>query len=394
MIYLDNASTSFPKPPEVLSYIENYLNNFGVSPNRGSYTAAVQADRWVLDAREKLVALIGGSNPHYLAFTQNATYALNFIIKGTLKPGDHVLICSYSHNSVVRPVATLQKQGIVDFTVFEVDPFGKIDWEDYKKKFRPNTKLVIANHASNVLGVISPVHEMAAIAKSKGALFLLDCTQTVGYFPVDIQTSAFDFIAATGHKTLLGPSGVGFLYVKNPKVISSIIEGGGGGEGSLSPYQPQTMPGLLEAGTLNTTAIIGLLGALRYTERVPFSSMYASAMNIIQYAWSQLSEIEEITLYGTPRMAQKVPIISFTIKGILPTHISSYYLKHGNICVRSGLQCAPLVHRTLGTLPTGTVRISAGHQNTFDQVDSLVTLSKALIRERRNRSLALITQAV
>jgi len=379
MIYLDNASTSFPKPREVSFAIQEYLNNYGVTPGRGSYYLAHKAEELVIQTREMLAQLIGAKKETHVVFTQNATHSLNLVIKGFLKQGDHVLICSYSHNSVIRPIDTLKRKGLITYDIFEVNPDGSIDKNYFCSLIKENTRLVIGNHASNVIGVISQILDIAPHCQSKNIRFMLDCTQSVGYASIDVDNMPIDFLAGTGHKTLFGPSGIGFLYIKNPRELETLMEGGSGGNYSFSPFHPSNMPFKYEAGTPNTTCIAGLKGALDYIAKISFEEISKKSMNLTKYAWEQLTQIDEIVIYGTNEMKKKVPIISFNVLGTLANEIAQQYANHG-ICLRSGLQCTPIIHKQLKTIPTGTLRISTGHYNKVSDIDKFIQITKTIIQ--------------
>ena len=381
MIYLDNASTSFPKPKSVANSIYEYLCSYGVSPQRGSYHMAEQAEMVVQKTRSLLAELLGASSENSIVFTNNATHSLNLAIKGTLQANDHAIICSYSHNSIIRPLETLKRTLGISYDVIEVSPNGSINLQDVQCKIKPNTKLACFTHASNVVGVVSQYEPAACFCRSKNIQVLLDCTQSIGYCPISVETMPIDLLAGTGHKTLLGPSGIGFLYVKNHKSLSTMVEGGSGGNYSLSPFHPSQMPYKFEAGTPNTTGISGLKGALEYIQKVSFEQIVNTSMNLLHLAWNTLSELKEATLYGAgPLQCKKVPIISFTLSGTLPTELAHQY-DEAQICLRTGTQCSPLIHKTLGTLPTGTIRIGIGHYNTPRDIDLFIQTTKSIIRK-------------
>lgn len=379
MIYFDNASTSFPKPPEVSQAINQLITEFAVNPGRGAYPLADQAAALVSVTRGKLAALIGAEDPNHVIFTQNATQSLNTVIKGFLKPGDHVLICSFSHNAVIRSLEKLKRSGRITYDVFQLDSEGNVDSGQFLAAINENTRLVVCNHASNVIGVIASLSKLADICRQRRIAFMLDCTQSLGYAPLDVVKLPIDFLAGTGHKSLLGPTGIGFLYVKNPETLDSLIEGGSPGNHSISPVHPLIMPFKLEAGTLNTVGIAGLNGALDYIQRVPLGRIREISMSLTEYAWTQLQEINEITLYGTENMNKKVPIISFNIAGSLPSEVAFKYGENHKLCLRAGLHCAPLIHKFLKTLPNGTLRISFSHFNNRDEIDRLIFATKEII---------------
>lgn len=377
MIYFDNASTSFPKPSDVVSSIAEYLTRYAVNPGRGSYQLVDKVDQMILETRKKLADILGIDDPYKVIFTANATHSLNLVAKGYLKPFDHVLVCSYNHNAVIRSLNALKPNNIT-YDVFQVDPQGTIDREAFELSIKESTKLVIINHASNVLGVVSRIDPIVQICQKRSIPILLDCTQSLGYVSFDKYKGAFDFIAGTGHKTLLGPTGVGFLYVKNSAILDNVFQGGSAGNHSSSPIHPQMMPFKFEAGTLNATGIAGLYGALSYIQRLSFSLISEKSMGLTRYAWERLREIEEVSLYGNPNVSFKVPIIAFNIDKKIPSQVAFTYDQHG-ICLRAGLHCAPLVHKNIGTLPSGTLRISLGHYNTIEEIDYFIKITKEKI---------------
>lgn len=380
MIYLDHASTSFPKPREVISSIDHFLTTCGISPGKGAHPLAYKAEDLVAKTRQSLSRMIGGDRPDHVVFTNNATHSLNLAIKGYLKNGDHALICSYSHNSVIRPIDRLKRMGIITYDTFQIDQKGDVDLEQFEASIKDHTRLVICNHASNVLGVVAPVAKLIPLCRARGIAFLLDCTQSLGYFPIDLSVIPVDFLVGTGHKTLLGPMGIGFLYIRNPDCLEPLFEGGSSGNHSISPFHPSIVPYKFEAGTINMTGIAGLRGALDYIDRVSYAQIAEKSMALTQYAWDQLSELKEVILYGTEEMSRKVPIISFNIRDMIPSEAAEQYHERYQICLRSGLQCAPLTHKVIGTLPTGTLRISFGHLNSREEIDHFIRSTKEIIK--------------
>lgn len=365
-IYLDHASTSHPKPPELLEGINYYLENIGANPGRGSYGLTENAEDIVHSTREKLAEILNIPYPSHIAFTLNATHALNILIKGYLKQGDHVLISNYEHNSVVRPLHKMQKQGIIDYSVFPCEKDGSFKLDQMISMIREETKLIIINHASNVLGTISPIKQICQIAKANGIPVALDVAQTAGIIPVDAEELDLDFIAGTGHKGLLGPSGIGFLYAKDFDLVDSLYEGGSG-LNSFSRNHPGISPSKFEAGTLNYLGIAGLNYTLGHLKKHGYETYYNRSMQLVQLAMDQLVQMPGVTVYGSRRLEDKIPIISFNVEGYYPAEVS-YLLDQNHICVRAGLHCAPLIHELLETAPYGTVRMSLGHQNTEVQI--------------------------
>ncbi|MBS0656330.1 MAG: aminotransferase class V-fold PLP-dependent enzyme [Verrucomicrobia bacterium] len=376
MHYFDHASTSFPKPQEVIERMQSYLTQFGVSPGRGSYQLSQRAEELVEEARGKLAKVLKIKEVNHIAFTMNATHGLNIVIKGYLQPKDHVLICGYSHNAALRPLDRLKRERGVTYDVIPVDQKGQIDLALFRQKLTSTTRLFIATGASNVIGVKADFKEAFGLCRSAGVKILFDSTPSLGYQDVDMES--IDFVVGTGHKSLLGPSGVGFLYVKNASDLPPYIEGGSHGNHAMSLEHPEKMPYKFEAGTINTVGIAGLLGALDYIHEKTFARLAERALAFTEMIWKEISCLDTIVLYGTDEIARKVPIISFNLKRIIPSQIAAELDKKYNICVRSGLHCAPLIHKFLGTLPTGCVRISTGHQNSEEEVALLIEAIKKI----------------
>ncbi len=368
MIYLDHASTSRPKPSEVLQEMSFYLDQIGASPSRGGYDLAEAAYRLVQQVREKLADLLDVKEPDQISFTHNGTHAINIVLKGFLKEGDHVIISNFEHNAVVRPLHKLSLENKVAYSIWNSNTLGYFQLDELESLIRPNTKLIVLNHASNVLGVLSPIKEAAEIAKRHNVSLLVDVAQTAGLFPVDFGQSA-DYIAGTGHKSLLGPPGMGFLYAKNPDTLSTLYEGGSGRH-SLSLFHPEAAPDKFESGTLNYVGISGLKGSLSYLENYGQAYMREKVLGLTGQAMELIRELPEVTLYGTQHLKDKVPLLSFNMKGFFANELG-YALNQRGIAVRCGLHCAPLIHRTLGTVPQGTVRVSLGHQNTLEEIQLL-----------------------
>lgn len=370
-IYFDHASTSGSKPPQVSLEIAEYLKTINASPGRGGYAPEQQAYQLISSVRDQIAKMTGARQKEQISFTYNATHAINIILKGLLKEGDHVIISSFEHNAVYRPLYRLSKENGISFDIWESDPSGKFNLENLEQLIRPNTRLIAINHASNVLGVISPVEEVGQIAQKLNIPLLIDVSQTAGLFPVSFGKFA-DYIAGTGHKSLLGPSGIGFLYVKDSESLTPLYEGGSG-MNSLSPYQPETIPDKFEAGTINYLGIAGLKGSLDYLRDYSQEKMRDELLQLTSYALEQLTKVRGLTIYGPKSTDTKVPLISINVEGYFASE-TAHLLHQEGICVRGGLQCAPLTHRVIGTQPQGTVRLSFGHTNTQNEIDQLCML--------------------
>ncbi len=379
VIYLDNASTSFPKPPQVVSAITDYLTNFAVSPGRGSHSLAKKSEVIVTETRQMLASLLNVPRSEHIVLCNNATHALNIVIKGYLQAGDHVLACNYSHNSVLRPLESLARSKIIEYDVFKIDSNGQLNSLELAKLVRPNTKMIIVNYASNVIGVKAPVQAISDLCKGRNIKLLLDVTQAIVYEEINVHQLSVDFVAGTGHKSLLGPTGSGFLYIKDPDIIRPLMEGGSGGISSISPVHPKLLPYKFEAGTPNMLAIVGLHAGLNYILRMGRLSIAKHSLSLTKYLWQELESIPEISLYGTSDFNSKVPLLSFTVKSMLTSELAYIYDNDFGICIRSGIQCAPQLHKSLGTSPTGTIRVSPGAFNTEEHIDVFIHATKQSI---------------
>lgn len=379
-IYFDHASTSCPKPALVLEEIEHYFKKINVSPGRSSYKKAQTAEDVVSETRRLLAQLINAEFPHQVMFTLNATHALNIAIKGIVSVGDHIITTNLEHNSVLRPLETLKRSGVITYDIVESDRDGSFDINDFECAIQPKTKAVIVNHASNVIGTLTPIEQIGQIAKKHGLIFIVDASQTIGHVALDVITSHIDILAFTGHKSLLGPSGIGGLYIKDSEQVNTLYEGGTG-VNSISLVQPEVLPAKYESGTVNYLGIAGLLGALKYLNNFGVDKLSKIKNSLADYALSCLRDIPEVIIYADDVHGKQIPVISFNVQGIPPQEVAYFLDKKHGIMVRSGLQCAPLVHKMLGTYPHGTVRLSFGYNNTYEQIDILVGALKSIIKE-------------
>lgn len=367
-IYFDNAATSWPKPDEVYRAAENYLRNGGANPGRSGHTRSINADRLVFETRERAASILGAGEPEELVFTFNATDSLNMAIKGVLEPGDHVIYTSLEHNSVLRPLASLRKRGVITTTMISCDSSGNIDLQDIEKAILPSTRLIICTHASNVIGTVLPVKEISHLAWDNGVLFLLDAAQTAGSIPIDLQEIKPHLAAFTGHKGLMGPPGVGLLYVRKGVSIKPWREGGTGSR-SEEEQQPEMMPDYLEAGTMNTPGIAGFNEGLKYIEKTGISTISRHEFILAGKLREGLKEIRRVKLFEPGTEHQPVAVVSFNIEGIDSGELGYVLEQAYGILCRTGLHCAPCAHRTIGTFPQGTVRFSLSYFNREEQVD-------------------------
>jgi cysteine desulfurase family protein len=376
MIYLDNAATSFPKPAECLQRaLDRYLQ-IGASPGRGGYDRAVEAEAAVSAVRKKLCRFFGADEAHRVCFTYNATDALNLLIQGLLKPGAHVVSSRLEHNSVLRPLHHLQRQGRISFNLVPFNPDGFIEPDQVSAAIRPATKLVILTHASNVLGTVQPIEEIAAVCRSRGVPFILDASQSAGTIPIHIKDWGVQGLVFTGHKSLLGPTGIGGV-VFSPEIDLEPTRFGGTGVDSKSLFHTRDYPYRLEAGTINLLGILGLEESLDYVER-SYVLSYAREMALLRKLRDGLRRLPRLRLYCVERLENHLPVLTCTIDHHRAESVGAILDGDFGIAVRAGLHCAPLVHQDLGTLEKGAVRVSLGPFTTEVEIDAAVEAMKAI----------------
>lgn len=389
MIYFDNAATSFPKAPTVGEAMTRFLATDAANPGRAGHRMAIAAERMLDDARLKLTRLFhrSGGEPERMILTLNATDALNIAIKGVLplgaSPTPHVITTVLEHNSVSRPLQALADAGAIELTRVACDGEGFVDPADIKTAIKPNTVLIAMTHASNVLGTIQDAAAVGAIAREADVLFLLDAAQTAGIVEVDIPALHVDLLAFPGHKSLLGPTGTGGLYVgervpapgsTGSRAIRPFREGGTGGDSS-SPTMPQLFPYYLEGGTPNTVGIAGLSAGVDYVVKQGLDKTLAHERAMVQAILDRFADDDRFTIYGPSEATQRVGTVSLNITGYEPSDVGSILDDSFEIAVRPGLHCAPYCHQQMGTFPSGAVRISPGPFNTDEE---LATLLEAL----------------
>lgn len=374
-IYLDNASTSYPKPDVVINKMTDFMKNIGATAGRGAYKNAVEAEKLVFNCRKMLCKLFNGKDPKKIIFTSNITESLNLVINGLLREGDHVITSSIEHNSVRRPLKTLERDKGIQISMVPCTASGITDPTDVEKLIKRNTKLIVFTHASNVIGTLQPIQEIGEIARKHNIPFVVDTAQTAGAYPIDVVKYNIDYLAFTGHKGLLGPTGTGGLLINNDISMVPLKCGGTGGD-SKNPYQPEGFPTKYEAGTPNVAGIIGLGEAVNYVNTLGVSKIRKKEEDLIEYALKKLSEIEGIKIYGPKNTRKIVGVISFNIKDIPVEEIAQELDRKYDIAVRIGLHCAPTTHSLIGTLNRGTVRIGIGYFNKKKHIDTLVKALK------------------
>ena len=371
-IYLDNASTSYPKPDAVYNRMVEFLKQSGANPGRSGHKMAIEAEHEIDLVRLKIARLVKAKDSSHIIFTLNGTDALNIALKGILRPGDHVVTSALEHNSVSRPLEGMRTEGLIDFTRVGFDASGLIDPDDIRKAIRGNTRLIVLTHASNVLGTIQPIDQVAKITRDYDLLFLVDAAQTVGTLDIDVETAMIDLLAAPGHKSLLGPPGTGFLYVgaRAASVIRSVREGGTGGDSS-SRLQPREFPFRLEGGTPNTAGIAGLGAAIDFINAKGMVSIRDHELSLVNGLMDRLTTLSSVITYPDSQLTDRVAVASFNLKGFSAAETGTILDDSFDIAVRAGLHCAPFVHESLGTVPEGTVRVSFGPFSTISDVDQL-----------------------
>lgn len=377
-IYLDNAATSFPKPDSVYAAVDRALRGIGVGPGRGGYRRGMEATRLVFEAREAVAALFGVADSSRLVFTHSATEALNLALFGLLQPGDHVVTTTAEHNSLARPLHLLSRRGVTVSRI-EADRRGFVAAAQVAAALRPETRLVALAHCSNVTGAIQPLEEIAAVARRAGVLFLVDAAQSAGMIPIDAPALGIDLLAAPGHKGLLGPQGTGVLYLAEGVELAPLLVGG---TGSLSsePEQPAAMPERFESGTLNTPGIAGLKAGVEFVREVGVERIRERERALVARLLAGLVDISAVTVHGPAAGEPRGGVVSITVAGLDPQTVGFRLDQEFDISVRVGLHCAPDAHRTIGTYPEGTIRISPGYFTAGQEIDAVVAALSEIVR--------------
>lgn len=378
MIYLDNAATTMQKPQCVIDAVVAAMTSMG-NAGRGANEASLSASRVIYDTREKLCRLFGGDNPKQVVFTNNSTESLNIAMKGILNPGDHVITTMLEHNSVLRPLYEMEKQG-VRLTVVKSNGEGKIDISELEAAIAEDTKMIVCTHGSNLTGNCVDVEAIGAIAEKKGVIFVVDASQTAGVFPIDVKRMHIDVLCFTGHKGLLGPQGTGGLYVREGVSIRPLKSGGSGVQ-TYSKSHPSQMPTALEAGTLNSHGIAGLHAAIQYLEETGIDKIRETEQRLMWKFYEGVKEIPEVKVYGDFSSKERCAIVTLNIGDYDSGEVSDALLTDYGISTRPGGHCAPLMHEALGTVEQGSVRFSFSHYNTEEEVETAIRAVKELAQE-------------
>lgn len=378
MIYFDNAATTLRKPDCVIRAVTDAMSSLGNS-GRGVHGSALSASRIIYETRIALAELFGAENPERIAFTANATQALNIAIKGVLNPGDHVITTALEHNSVLRPLYEMEDRG-VELTILPADSMGNIRYEDFEKELRLNTKVIVTTHGSNLTGNLLDIQRIGDIAKKHDLIYIVDASQTAGVFDIDMQKMHIDILCFTGHKGLLGPQGTGGICVREGVKVRPLLSGGSGVQTYLRSHPPQ-MPTALEAGTLNGHGIAGLGAAVRYLLKTGLPAIRAKEQELMWAFYTRVREIPGITVYGDFRSRNRCAIVSLNIRDYDSGEVSDALSEHYGIATRPGAHCAPLMHNALGTVEQGAVRFSFSHYNTEEEINIAVSALRELAME-------------
>ena len=378
ILYFDNAATSWPKPAGMIEAMIRYNGMIGGNPGRSGHHRSLDAGRIILEAREVLAELFR-CDALRMVFTNNATEALNISLSGLLHAGDHVMTSSMEHNSVMRPLRFLESQG-VQLSVIPCSGEGLLDLDDVRTAIRPQTRLVVVTHASNVTGTIQPLAELGRMTRDHGILFCVDAAQTAGALPVHVDDMAVDLLAFSGHKSLFGPQGTGGLFIREglEKQIRPLMMGGTGSRSEFE-WQPDFMPDKYESGTPNTIGLAGLGAGVRFVLAEGVETIRNKEKSLTEKFLQGLASLQGITVYGPPGAASRTAVVSFNIAGVSPSEAALEFDERFRIMCRPGLHCAPASHRTIGTFSRGTIRFGFGYFNTEEEISLALEAIRSLI---------------
>ena len=370
MIYLDNGATTFPKPKVVTDKIMECYLGYAGNPGRSGHKLAMKMDLEIYETREKICKLINGTEVLNVIFTFNATDSLNLAIKGVLEEGDHVITTSMEHNSVLRPLNQLRKDGKIELSIVYADEKGYIDPQKIFEALTPNTKMIVTTHMSNVFGTIVDIKAIGDFCKENNILYLVDASQSIGVLDIDVQEMNIDLLAFPGHKALFGPMGTGALYIKEGIIVKPLKEGGTGSY-SYSIDQPDLYPDSLESGTPNGVGIIALGKGIDFINEVGIENIRNHEMSLKNHFIELLKDNEDVILYGTLDDRQGA-VVSLNVKDMDSSEISYILSDEFDIYTRPGFHCAPLAHKTMGTEELGAIRFSFGYYNTLEEIEKTV----------------------
>ncbi|MFH1160409.1 MAG: aminotransferase class V-fold PLP-dependent enzyme [bacterium] len=372
MIYLDNSATTFPKPDVVYDFMYRFYREHGVNPGRSGFDAGIQTEEVIFNTRKMLTDLFNGDDPNRLTFSYNASDSLNMILQGLASRGDHVITTMLEHNSVLRPLYHLSLDGTIEVTHLPFDRSGYVDPDDFRKAIRKNTRLVVVNHCSNVIGTIQPLAEIGKVCKENGLIFIVDASQSAGAVPIDMKAMGIDVLVFTGHKCLMGPTGIGGSYVMEGIPVRG-TRFGGTGVRSAQKTHLEEFPYRLECGTLNLVGVAGLYAGVKWVLEQGIEKLHQQEIVLWDKLRHAVQSLDNVITYCATSPDNKNPVLSLNINGFDAGDVGTMLDVDYNIACRTGLQCAPLVHKVLGTDTIhGTVRLSIGPFNTEDQIDTVI----------------------
>ncbi|AOR24871.1 aminotransferase class V-fold PLP-dependent enzyme [Clostridium taeniosporum] len=381
-VYLDNSATTFPKPKQVVDAMYNYLVNIGGNSGRGNYNNSIKSNKLLYDARETVCSFFGFDNCQNVIFTNNVTTSLNTLIKGILKSGDHVITSSMEHNSVIRPLFHVKEDLNVEVDIVNANKLGFINPTDFESKIKSNTKLIVITQASNVTGSIQDLKPIGEICKKHNIFFIIDSSQGAGVIDINMKELNANAICFTGHKSLLGPQGIGGFILDNKlnESCNSFIQGGTGSSSYLLT-QPDFLPDKFESGTLNMPGIVGLAEGIKYINSIGINNIYEHNNYLLKHLLQGLMNINNLNVYGDTTGNNSTTCVSINLNN-LDTSEAGYYLDCNNIKTRTGLHCSPLAHKTIGTYPSGTIRLSISHFTSIKEIDYTLNILNKIAKNK------------
>lgn len=380
MIYLDNAATTFPKPQSVNDEVYKCMTTYAANPGRSGHTMAMEAARVIYETRESVAKLLNVEDPLNIIFTFNATDSLNLGIKGYLKRGDHVVTTGIEHNSVIRPIKELEHFG-VENTVVSCNELGELNYDELEASIKGNTKLVVVTHASNIVGTLVDLERVSKICQDKGITFMVDASQTLGVYDIDVEALKIDMLAAPGHKCLYGPQGTGILYLREGINLKEMKQGGTGSK-SEEIVQPDLTPDKYESGTHNTPGLAGLGKGVEFILETTTKKIREHEQELTQYFIDELEKIEHVQIYGPRDAKKRAAVVSINIDDMDSGEVTFLLNRDYNIATRSGIHCSPLGHTSIGTIKKGAVRFSIGYFNTKDDIDAALKAVRELASQQ------------
>ena len=379
MIYFDNAATSYPKPDRVYQGVLEAMRDYGANPGRSGHKLSLEMAREIYKARNLIKDLIGADDPRNIIFTSNGTESLNLGIKGLVKEGDHVITSNIEHNSVIRPLVAMEKKGLIELSIIDASR-GYVDPQILEGEIKENTSLLAINHMSNVMGALVNIGDLGEVARKNDIYFLVDGAQSLGVYEIDVEEMGIDLLAFPGHKGLMGPQGTGGLYIR-PGIELETLKLGGTGSISESLDQPDFLPDKYESGTLNGPGIVGLARGIEYINKLGLEKIRSKEQELTKRFIDGIRDIDSLKVYG-PQDGFQGPVVSINLGEMGSSDLAYILDEEYNIAVRSGLHCAPLIHKAMGTIDQGTVRFSFGYMNSDKEIDQAIRALKEISKSQ------------